>query len=295
MKSKLPFDQRDGFLWFNGKIIPWAEVKIHPLNHGLSYGSSIFEGERVYNGKIFKSLEHSKRFFNSAQLMNMEIGYTTEQLEDAKMQCINLNQISYGYMKVMAWRGSEDLTVFGNKTSTHLIISVWEVGENFNNDKVTNGIKIGISKWRKAPGDCFPYQAKIGGGYVVNTLIKHEMDKRALDDGLILDYQGNIAEASSSNFFAVKDNILYTPIPDCFLNGITRQTVIEIAKKNNIKVAECQISSDELKNFSEIFLTGTAAEIIPVTQIEDKKYSIGPITNFLIEQYKSLTNNLAQL
>ncbi|MEQ9116190.1 MAG: branched-chain amino acid transaminase [Rickettsiales bacterium] len=286
MKSRIPFDQRDGYLWYNGKLVPWSEVKIHPLNHGMSYGSSIFEGERVYNGVIFKSLEHSKRLFHSAKLMNMNIDFTLEEIEKAKKTCVQKNNINFGYMKVMAWRGSEDLTVFGKETSINIIISVWNVGESYNDKNQKQGVKLGISKWRRAPGNSFPYQAKIGGGYVINTLAKHEAEKRSLDDALLLDHEGNIAEASSSNFFAVKNNKLYTPIADCFLNGITRQTVIKIAQDKGFEVEEAKIHPDDLESFDEVFLTGTAAEIIPVIQIEKNNFKIGNITNFLIKEYK---------
>lgn len=277
------------YLWFDGEFIEWKAASIHPLTHGLNYGSSIFEGERIYNSRIFKSTEHNKRLFNSAKIMKMNLPFSMEKIEEAKKEIVKRNNISYGYMKVLAWRGSEQMNIAGFKCRIHLLIAAWEVGKEFNQQAQSKGLKLCISQWKKPPAETFPHQAKIGGGYVINTLAKHEASEKNYDDALMLDYNNNIAEGSSGNFFGIKDDILYTPTADCFLDGLTRQTIIEIAEQNNIPVKICRIKLEELKNFEETFLTGSAASISPVIQIEDFAYKIGPLTKKLIELYQKTT------
>lgn len=287
--AQKPFHQREGVIWFDGQFVNWKDAKIHVLTHGLHYGSSIFEGERVYNGKIFKSLEHSKRFLASAQIMNMELPFSIEEIEEAKLDLIKQNNIDYGYMRILAWRGSEEMKIGGEKCKIHILIAVWKVDKELNKYAQTKGLKVCISKWKRPPAESFPHQAKVGGGYVISSLAKQEATDKGFNDALMLDYRGYIAEGSGANFFAIKDGKLFTPVADCFLNGITRQTILELAEKNNIPVSETRITPDQLEEFEEVFFVGTAAGISPIIQIEDYTYNIGAMTKRLIELYNKVT------
>lgn len=285
------FDQRDGYIWFNGEFVPWKEAKIHVLNHGLNYASSVFEGERVYNNVIFKSAEHTKRLRQSAHLLDFDLPFTDDEINQAKNQLVAKQQISNGYMKMMAWRGSEQMTIAAPNSKIHLMVALWSLPSYYKKDVIEQGIKMMTSQWVRPAPNVFPFASKAAGSYVVNTLAKHKAMKMGYDDALMLDYRGYIAEGASSNIFFVIDNQLHTPIADCFLNGITRQTVIELAKQNGIIVHERHIRPEELANASEAFLTGTASEITPVVEIDQYMFEIGEITRELSKKYKILVEN----
>lgn len=286
----IPFDKRDGYIWLDGEFIPWQDAKIHVMTHGLNYASSIFEGERVYNNVIFKSTEHTLRLSNSAKLLGFDLPFTCEVINQAKIDLVKKQGIENGYMKMMAWRGSEQMTIAAPNSSIHMMIALWSLPSYYKKDVVEKGLSLVISDWVRPAPNSFPFAAKAAGGYVVNTLAKHKATELGADDALMLDYRGYIAEGASSNIFIVFGDELHTPIPDCFLDGITRQTVIELAKQKGIKVVERHIKPKELAHANEVFLTGTASEISPVTKIEQYVYEIGPMTMGLLKDYRALVS-----
>ena len=285
------FDQRDGFIWINGEVKPWKETKIHVLSHGLHYASSVFEGERMYNGKIFKSREHSERFHKSAEILGMKIPYTVDELEKIKYDICEKNDLTEGYIRMVAWRGGEQMGVSARKTKVHVAVAAWPWGAYFDASKRDKGISLKTAEWRRPAPDTAPTQSKAAGLYMICTISKHAVEDEGFDDALMLDYQGRIAEASAANFFAVKDGTLITPPPDCFLNGITRLTVIDLAHELGIPFEERHINPDELGDFQEIFVTGTAAEITAVGKIDDHDYVVGPITKKLRSTYEELVRS----
>lgn len=286
--SVLPFDQRDGFIWINGTMLPWRETKIHVLSHGLHYASSVFEGERMYNGKIFKSREHSERFHKSAEILGMTIPYSVDELEQIKYDVCKANDLTSAYVRPVAWRGGEQMGVSAKKTKTHVAIAAWAWGKYYDEEKLEKGISLKTADWRRPAPNTAPTQSKAAGLYMICTMSKHAVEDEGYDDALMLDYRGNIAEASAANFFAVKDGMLLTPPPECFLNGLTRQTVIELAKGMDIPFEERHLTPDDLGDFQEIFITGTAAEITPVGQIDHHNYSVGPVTKKLQSAFEKL-------
>ena len=258
----IPYDKRDGKIWYNASLVDWSDVKVHVLSHGLHYASCVFEGERVYDGEIFKLEEHTSRFFHSARRMGFEIPYTEEQINKACKQIISVQNVENGYVRPVAWRGSEMMAISAQQTKIHVAVATWEWGSYFDPKLKLEGIKLNISKWKRPAPDTIPWDTKASGLYMICTLSKHEAERDGYTDSLMLDHEGNVAEATGANvFFKDKDGILHTPTPDSFLDGITRRTVIEIAKSKNIKVLERKINPEELKNFSGCFLTGTAAEV----------------------------------
>ncbi len=287
--SVLPFDERDGFIWLNGEMVDWRAAKIHVMSHGLHYASSVFEGERMYNGKIFKSREHSERFHKSANILGMNpIPYSVDELEEIKYAVCKANDLTDAYVRPVAWRGGEQMGVSAKMTKTHVAVAAWHWGTYFDAAKRDQGITLKTSPWRRPDPQTAPTQSKAAGLYMINTMSKHAVEDDGFDDALMLDYRGNVAEASAANFFAVKDGTLITPEPDCFLNGITRQTVIELAKEHDIPLEIRFIKPEELGEFDEIFVTGTAAEVTAVGQIDDHKYTVGPITKKLRGAYEEL-------
>ena len=253
----------------------WSDVKVHVLSHGLHYASCVFEGERVYDGEIFKLEEHTSRFFHSARRMGFEIPYTEEQINKACKQIISVQNVENGYVRPVAWRGSEMMAISAQQTKIHVAVATWEWGSYFDPKLKLEGIKLNISKWKRPAPDTIPWDTKAAGLYMICTLSKHEAERDGYTDSLMLDHEGNVAEATGANvFFKDKDGILHTPIPDSFLDGITRRTVIEIAKSKNIKVVERKINPEELKNFSGCFLTGTAAEVTPVSKIANYDFKV---------------------
>jgi len=285
------FDNRSGFIWFDGKLVRWNQAKIHVLSHGLHYASCVFEGARIYNGKIFKLNEHTKRLFLSARTLGFKLPYTENKINKACKQIIKKQKIKNGYLRPFAWRGSEMMAISAQNTTIHVAIATWEMSTYFDKKKKFNGIKLQTSKWMRPPSETAPTNAKAAGLYMICTLSKHIAEKNGFDDSLMLDSNGYVAESTGANIFLVKNNKLYTPVADCFLNGITRQTVIDLARKNNINVTEKRIYPKELFNADEIFLTGTAVEITPISQIDKKKFKVGQITQRLITLFENLVKN----
>ena len=271
----IPYDKRDGKIWYNGELVDWSNVKVHVLSHGLHYASCVFEGERVYDGNIFKLEEHTSRLFYSAKRMGIEMPYSEDEINIASKKIISTQKIENGYVRPVVWRGSEMMAISAQQTKIHVAIATWEWGSYFDPKLKVEGIKLNISKWKRPAPDTIPWDTKASGLYMICTLSKHEAERDGYTDSLMLDHEGNVAEATGANiFFKDKDGNLHTPTPDSFLDGITRRTVIDIAKSKNIKVIERKITPDELKNFTGCFLTGTAAEVTPVSQIANYNFKV---------------------
>ena len=287
--ESIPYDKRSGRIWFDGVPINWSEVKIHVLTHGLHYASCVFEGERVYDGEIFKLKEHTERLFHSASRMGFKIPYTPELLNKASKEIIAIQKVKNGYVRPIAWRGSEMMAISAQQTKIHVAIAAWEWGSYFDPNLKLKGIRLDISKWKRPAPDTIPWDTKASGLYMICTLAKHEAEKKGFTDSLMLDYQGNIAESTGSNvFFKNKSGELHTPIPDSFLNGITRRCVIDIAKSKGIKIIERKIMPEEMTNFVGCFLTGTAAEVTPVSQIDKYKFTVCNLIKDLSKNYQAL-------
>jgi len=287
--ESIPYDKRSGKIWFDGVPINWSEVKIHVLTHGLHYASCVFEGERVYDGEIFKLEEHTERLFYSASRLGFKIPYTPELLNKACKEIIAIQKVENGYVRPIAWRGSEMMAISAQQTTIHVAIAAWEWGSYFDPNLKLKGIRLDISKWKRPAPDTIPWDTKASGLYMICTLAKHEAEKKGFTDSLMLDYQGNIAESTGSNvFFKNKSGELHTPIPDSFLNGITRRCVIDIAKSKGIKIIERKIMPEEMTNFVGCFLTGTAAEVTPVSQIDKYKFTVCNLIKDLSKNYQAL-------
>jgi len=289
--SILPFDDRDGVIWVNGTMVPWREAKVHVLTHGLHYGSCVFEGERFYQGRVFKLTEHSERLIASAALLGFEIPCSAAEIDEATRETVAAMGFTDGYVRPLAWRGSEMMGVSSQSNRIHLAIAVWEWGSYFPIEARMAGIRLETSRWRRPSPDCAPTSAKAAGLYVICTLSKHAAENRGCQDALMLDYRGQIAEATGANIFLVKDGRIHTPTPDCFLDGITRRTVIELAHRRGLEVIERAIRPEELGDFQEVFLTGTAAEVTPVGRIDDLTYTPGEITRILMTDYEALVRS----
>ncbi|MBI1274035.1 MAG: branched-chain amino acid aminotransferase [Alphaproteobacteria bacterium] len=283
-----PFGDRDGYIWYNGSLMPWREANFHVLSHGLHYASCVFEGERAYGGKIFKMREHSDRLINSGKILGFDIPYTADQLDAAKMEVVKANNLVDCYVRPVSWRGGEQMGVSAPLTKIHTAIAAWEWPSYFSPEIKANGIKLTQGRWARPAPNTAPVHAKASGLYMICTVGKSEAEAKGFHDCLMLDYRGNVAEATGANFFMLQAGKLHTPTPDCFLNGITRQTVIELAGLRQIPVVERFIKPDELKDAEEIFVTGTAAEITPVGQIDDLSFKVGPTTRQLMEDYAKL-------
>ena len=285
----IPYDKRNGKIWHNNALVDWGDVKIHVLSHGLHYASCIFEGERVYDGNIFKLEEHTSRFFYSAKRMGINIPYSEEEINSACKKIVSTQKVQNGYVRPVAWRGSEMMAISAQKTKIHVAIATWEWGSYFDPKLKTNGIKLNISNWRRPSPESIPWDTKASGLYMICTLSKHEAEQKGYSDSLMLDHEGNVAEATGANiFFKDSDGNLHTPIPDSFLDGITRRAVIEIAKSKDIKVYERKISPNELSKFVGCFLTGTAAEVTPVSCIADFQFKVCNTIVDLSESYQAL-------
>ena len=286
----IQFDKREGKIWYNGELVNWQDVKLHVLSHGLHYASCVFEGLRVYDGEIFKLEEHTERLFHSAKRMDIKIPYSEEEINQATKKIVSVQNVQNGYIRPVVWRGSEMMAVSAQKTKIHVAITTWEWGTYFDPKLKTEGIKLNISKWRRPAPNTIPWDTKASGLYMICTLSKHEAEKKGFNDSLMLDYKGDIAEATGANIFFVdkSESELHTPLPDNFLDGITRRTIIDLAKTLNIKVIERKIKLDELKNFSGCFLTGTAAEVTPVSKIDNVNFKIPKVINQLWDNYSSL-------
>jgi len=285
----IPFDKRSGKIWFNGEPVNWPDVKIHVLNHGLHYASCVFEGERVYDGEIFKLEKHTERLFYSASRLGFEIPYSQKSLNKACMDIVKIQKVKNGYVRPVVWRGSEMMAISAQKTKIHVAIATWEWGSYFDPNLKLKGIKLNISKWRRPAPNTIPWDTKASGLYMICTLSKHEAEKDGFTDSLMLDYQDNVAETTGANiFFMNSEGELHTPIPDSFLNGITRRCIIELAKAKKIKIVERKIKPEELSKFVGCFLTGTAAEVTPVSQIDKYKFTVCNVIKDLSESYQAL-------
>tara|TARA_B100001250_G_scaffold235414_1_gene202189 strand:+ start:123 stop:998 length:876 start_codon:yes stop_codon:yes gene_type:complete len=287
--QQLPFDKRSGKIWFNNELCEWQDARVHIISHGMHYASLVFEGLRVYNSKIFKLEEHTDRLFKSAKILDMKIPYSYDEITKATKKLVSDQNIKNGYIRPFVWRGSEMMGVSAQHTKINVAIAIWDWPTYFDSDLKLKGIKLNISKWQRPPQNSSPWESKAAGLYMICTLSKHQAEKEGYTDSLMLDHEGNIAEATSANiFFKDENNELHTPIPDSFLDGITRKTVIELARSKNIKLHERKISPAELLNFKGCFITGTAAEITPVGNILDNNFEVCDLIKDLSKSYEKL-------
>ena len=283
----VPFDDRDGYIWYDGAMVPWRDAKLHVLTHGLHYASGVFEGERAYSGNIFKLRAHTNRLINSAAILGFEIPWTADEIDAACIQVLKANGQEDAYIRPIAWRGSEMLAVSAQQTKIHLAIATWPWGAYFGADKMA-GIRLDIAEWRRPHPQTAPTASKATGLYMIGTLSKHAAEAKGFNDALMLDWRGQISEATGANAFFVMDGEIHTPTPDCFLDGITRRTVMSIAKRHQMKVVERVIMPEEMANASEVFLAGTAAEVTPVRQIGPYNFTPSTITETLLNDYEQL-------
>jgi branched-chain amino acid aminotransferase len=281
----VPLDQRDGVIWFDGKLVPWKDAKIHVLTHGLHYASCVFEGERAYGGVIFKGTEHSERFKRSAQMLDFEIPYSVAELDAAKQLVLERNGQRDAYVRPIAWRGSEALGVSAPTNTIHVAIATWEWPSYFDPAERLKGIRLDLADYRRPDPRTIPALAKASGLYMICTISKHQAERKGYADALMLDWQGRVAECTGANIFFIREGRIHTPIADCFLDGITRRTAIELARRRGIDVVERRILPEELSTFSECFITGTAAEITPVSEIAQWRFTPGAITRQLMDDY----------
>ena len=280
------FDSLEGEIWYDGNMMPWQDADVHVLTHGLHYGSCVFEGERSYAGNIFKLREHTDRLLKSAEVLGFEIPYSADEIDTACNQVCTTNGIVDGYIRPVAWRGSEMMGVSAQSNTIHLAIAAWAWPSYFSPEARMKGIRLKTSQWQRPAPNTAPVHSKAAGLYMICTLSKHAAEAEGYDDALMLDWRGQVAEATGANIFMVMgDGKLHTPIPDCFLDGITRRTVIDLAKARGIEVVERVIMPEEFANATEVFLTGTAAEVTPVGEIDDYNFTVGDITNWMIDDY----------
>ena len=285
----IPFDDRDGLIWMNGEMIPWRDARTHSLTHALHYASQVFEGERAYSGKIFKSREHTERLRASCQYLDFDLPLGNEEFDAIKAQVLDANDISDGYVRAFCWRGSEMMAISAQETKIHVAVAAWQWPSYFDPETKMKGITLDIADWKRPSAESAPVHAKAAGLYMICTLSKHAAEKKGFQDALMLDYRGYIAEATGANvFFIDGEGTIHTPIPDCFLNGITRQTVIEMAKSMQIKVVERHMNPEDMADMKECFLTGTAAEVTPVSQIGDHHFTPSDISRQLVDGYENL-------
>jgi branched-chain amino acid aminotransferase len=285
------YDDRDGFIWIDGELVPWRDAKVHILTHALHYGSSVFEGERCYNGKIFKGRQHSERLLKSGELMEMPIPYSVDQIEAAKRAALDANGFTDAYVRAICWRGSGlDMGVSSSRNPVHMGVAVWEWGAYYGGAKM-EGAKLDISKWKRPSPETIPSAAKAAGLYMICTMSKHAAERKGCSDALMMDFRGYVAEATGANVFFVKDGVVHTPLADCFLNGLTRQTVIGMVRDMGVEVIERHIMPEELPSFQQCWLTGTAAEVTPVGQIGDHHFQVGDLTRKVAKAYEELVRS----
>lgn len=288
MADLVHYDDRDGFIWYDGELKPWRDVKLHVLSHALHYASAVFEGERVYGGEIFKLTEHTERLIESGRMLDFEIPYSVAEIDKACRDVVEANNLTDGYVRPIAWRGSEQMGVSAQQTKIHLAVAAWAWGSYFPMEERLKGIRLALAKYRRPDPATAPSKAKAAGLYMICTLEKHRAEREGYADALMYDWRGQVAECTGANVFFIKDGAIHTPTPDCFLDGITRRTVIELAKARGIEVIERVIMPDELGSFSECFLTGTAAEVTPVSEIGPHRYTPGEISKNLLADYMAL-------
>ena len=283
----IPFDDRDGFIWWDGKMIPWRDAKLHVLSHGLHYASAVFEGERAYSGHIFKLQEHTDRLINSGKLLGFDIPYTADEINEACKAVLVANGQTDAYIRPLAWRGSEQLAVSAQHTKIHLMVASWSWPNLFGSDRL-KGATLGLADWRRPHPQTAPTASKAAGLYMIGTLAKHAAEAQGFNDALMLTWDGYVGEATGANIFFVIDGKLHTPIPDCFLDGITRRAVISLAQARDIEVIERHIPLEDIAKASEVFVTGTAAEVTPIRQIGEQHFPVGKITETLFNDYEAL-------
>jgi branched-chain amino acid aminotransferase len=283
--SIVPFDQRDGVIWMNGEFVQWKDAKIHVLSHGLHYASAVFEGERAYGGKIFKLTEHTQRLFESAEILDMKIPFTVAEIDAACRETLTRQGYSDAYVRPIAWRGSEMMGVAAQNSKINVAVAIWQWPAYFDPAQLEKGIRLDIAEYRRPDPQTAPAKAKAVGLYMICTISKHKAERKGYADALMLDWRGRIAECTGANIFFVKNGELHTPTPDCFLDGITRRTVMGLAQKRQIKVVERAIMPDELKTFEQCFIVGTAAEVTPVGEIGPYKFKVGDLTRTLRSDY----------
>ncbi|MCT8996802.1 branched-chain amino acid aminotransferase [Chelativorans intermedius] len=283
--ASVPFDQLDGFIWFNGEFVKWADAKIHVLTHGLHYASAVFEGERAYGGEIFKLTEHTQRLHESARILGFRIPWSVEEIDDACRQLLAKQGLQDAYVRPIAWRGSEMMGVSAQNNRINLAIAIWDWPSYFDPEQRLKGIRLDIAEYRRPDPRTAPSKSKAAGLYMICTLSKHAAEAKGYTDALMLDWRGRVAEATGANIFFVKDGVLHTPVPDCFLDGITRRTVIELARRRGIEVVERAIQPEEMESFEQCFLCGTAAEVTPVSEIGPYTFQVGEIPRLLMNDY----------
>ncbi|MDG1438959.1 MAG: branched-chain amino acid aminotransferase [Emcibacteraceae bacterium] len=288
--SILPFDDRDGVIWYNGKLVDWRDTNFHVLSHALHYGSCVFEGQRAYGGNIFKLHEHSERLIYSGDVLGMDVPFTADELDAAANEVVKANGLVDAYVRPVAWRGAEMMGVATKGTKIHVAIAAWEWPSYFGEEAKKKGLRLEIAKWKRPAPDTAPTNSKAAGLYMIASLCKDASTENGYDDALMLDYRGQVAEATGANVFFFKDGVLHTPIPDCFLDGITRRTAIDLAGKRGIEVVERAIMPEEMADFEQAFITGTAAEITPLSQIADYTFEVGEMCMHMVHDYDDLVN-----
>jgi len=290
MAEMLNFDDRDGWIWFDGKLVPWREANVHVLTHAMHYASSVFEGQRAYGGVIFKLSQHSERLRKSASILGFELPWSVEEIDAACNEVVKANGFTDAYVRPVAWRGSEQMGVSPKGTKPHLAIAAWEWGKYFAPEIAARGLRLDIAPWRRPAPYTAPVHSKAAGLYMIATLSKKHADERGYDDALMFDWRGQVAEATGANAFFIKDGALYTPTPDCFLNGITRQTVMDLARRRGVEVIEKAIWPEELEGFQQMFITGSAAEVTFIQSAGPWSFEIGELSHQLAKDYDDLVN-----
>jgi branched-chain amino acid aminotransferase len=292
--SLVPFDDRDGWIWLDGQFVPWREAKVHVLTHALHYASSVFEGERMYGGEIFELTEHTKRLFRSAEILDFQIPYTVAEIDAACKETCARNGLTDCYVRPIAWRGPEQMGVAAQQTKVHVAIAAWEWPSYFQPEEKAKGIRMTFAKYRRPDPATAPTASKASGLYMICTLSKHAAEREGYTDALMLDWRGYVAESTGANIFLVRDGVIHTPTPDCFLDGITRRTVMRLAREKGFEVVERHIPAEELPTFSEVFIVGTAAEVTPVAEIGPHKFRPGNISLSLMDDYARLVRRELQ-
>ena len=290
MAEQRTFDNRDGWIWFDGKLVPWREADVHVLTHALHYASSVFEGQRAYNGEIFKLSEHSQRLHRSAQILGFEIPWSVAEIDAAAKEVLKANKLVDAYMRPVAWRGSEAMGVSAQGTKPHMAIAAWEWGKYFDPKLAEKGIRLDIARYRRPAPYTAPVHSKASGLYMIATLSRQQAESRGFEDALMFDWRGQVAEATGANAFFVRDGELHTPTPDCFLDGITRRTVMDLARNRGVEVVEREIWPDELESFEQMFLTGSAAEVTFVGSAGPWNFEVGDLSRQLAKDYDDTVN-----
>jgi branched-chain amino acid aminotransferase len=293
--TEATFDDRDGFIWFDGALRPWRDANVHVLTHAMHYASAVFEGVRCYGGNVFALSEHSQRLIDSARILGFNLPWTRDEIDAAINQTVAANGFTNAYVRPIAWRGSEQMGVSAQKTKPHLAVAAWEWGSYFSEELHRKGLRLTIAPWRRPAPYTAPTKSKAAGLYMICTMSKHAAEDAGYNDALMLDWRGQVAEATGANVFFVKDGVLYTPTPDCFLDGITRRTVMKLARRRNLEVVERAIWPEELESFQQAFLTGSAAEVTPLGEIGPWRFEVGDMTRQLAKDYSDHVNGRLQL